>query len=65
MIAPKHGSPRDRGQADYYYWRDRDPHYWPQGTGKGQRITDLTPEEIEEYLAGYDEAEEWGVRKEW
>ena len=24
----RHGSPRDRGQADYYYGRPHDPHYY-------------------------------------
>jgi hypothetical protein len=31
-----------------------EPHWWPQGTGHGQKVTDLNEAEIEEYLAGYD-----------
>ena len=34
---PVHGSPQDRGSADRYYHRPFDPHWWPQGTGKGTR----------------------------
>jgi hypothetical protein len=44
----------DRGSADAYYGRARSPHKWPQGTGHGEKVTDLTPEEIEEYNFGYD-----------
>ena len=52
---PTHGSPKDRGSADAYYWRDFDPHWWPQGTGNGIRIEkeDMTPEEIADYREGY------------
>ena len=50
-----HGSPYDRGSADYYYWRPRDPHKYPEGTGRGERVTLTDPEEIEAYNAGYDE----------
>ena len=49
-----HGSPMDRGSADAYYWRPRSPHKYPNGTYNGERVTDLTPEEIEEYNFGYD-----------
>ena len=30
-----HGSPFDRGSADAYYGRPKDPHSWPYGTYKG------------------------------
>ena len=33
-----HGSPEDRGSADYYYYRNREPHYWPEGTGNGTKV---------------------------
>ena len=57
-----HGSPYDRGHADAYYGRSRNPHKWPEGTGHGEKVTDLTPEEIEAYNAGYDDCDD---RKDW
>ncbi len=33
-----HGSPKDRGSADAYYSRPYNPHYWPEGSYKGDRI---------------------------
>ena len=61
---PKHGSPQDRGSADAYYGRRFDPHWWPEGTGKGIRVemADMTKEQIEEYTYGYDNEED---RKDW
>lgn len=52
----KHGSPRDRGSADAYYGRSKDPHYWPLGTGNGKRVEakDMTDVELEAYHEGYD-----------
>lgn len=57
-----HGGPYDRGAADYYYWRPREPHKYPKGTYVGERVTDLTEEEVEAYNAGYDECND---RKDW
>ena len=51
----RHGSLYDRGSADAYYHRGKDPHWWPNGTGRGEKITDLLPEEVAEYIAGYEE----------
>ena len=65
MIYDKtHGSPYDRGSADYYYGRWPRPHWYPEGTGFGERIeeADMTPEQIAAYDAGYEEETE---RKEW
>lgn len=61
----KHGSPFDRGAADSYYGRPRRPHKGGVGGGSGERIEDLTPEEIEAYHAGYDENERYGDKKQW
>lgn len=61
----KHGSLYDRGSADSYYGRASSPHWYPEGTGKGEKITNLTPEEIAEYRAGYDDNEESENFKEW
>jgi hypothetical protein len=61
----QHGGLFDRGRADSYYGRARDPHYWPEGTGHGTMIDELTQSEIQEYLAGYDYNEQYGDRKNW
>jgi len=61
----RHGSLYDRGSADSYYGRYEDPHWYPQGTGRGERITDLTPEEIAEYMAGFEDNELHGDKKSW
>jgi hypothetical protein len=60
-----HGSPYDRGRADSWYRRPSSPHKWPEGTGRGEKVTDLTPEEIEAYEAGYEDNERHGDHKEW
>jgi hypothetical protein len=57
-----HGSLYDRGSADAYYHRGSNPHWYPAGSYKGERIVDLTQEEIEEYFVGYNQEQE---RKEW
>ena len=54
MEGKAHGSPYDRGHSDAYYGRERDPHKYPEGTYNGERVTDLTPEEIKAYNDGYD-----------
>lgn len=61
---PIHGSPQDRGSADRYYGRDFDPHWWPNGTGKGDRVemACMSAEEITEYTYGYNNEED---RKDW
>ena len=59
----RHGSLYDRGSADSYYGRSKNPHWYPEGTGRGERITDLTEEELIEYNLGYDENtdfKDWG-----
>ena len=49
-----HGSPYDRGHSDAYYRRGKDPHKYPEGSYNGERVTNLSPEEMEAYHAGYD-----------
>lgn len=53
-----HGGPWDRGNADAYYGRKRDPHKYPLGTYNGDRITLTDPDEIEAYNAGYDSCDD-------
>ena len=60
-----HGGLFDRGSADSYYGRPREPHYWPEGTGHGEKVVRLTEAEIQEYLAGYDYNEQYGDKKSW
>ena len=63
----RHGGAFDRGSADSYYGRPRDPHWYPEGTYKGERITkdQMTPEQIQAYLAGYQYNEQFGDKKDW
>lgn len=61
----RHGSLYDRGRADSYYRREMQPHWFPNGTGHGDRIEDLTAEEIAEYRAGYEWNERFGDKKSW
>lgn len=67
IFGTEHGSPYDRGVADSYYGRARDPHYWPFGTYKGSRVEarNMTEEQIAAYHAGYDDNEDEGDKKEW
>ena len=60
-----HGALFDRGSADSYYGRWKEPHWWPEGTGRGQKVLELNQAEIEEYLAGYDYNEQYGDKKSW
>lgn len=57
-----HGSPFDRGCADYYYWRKPEPHKWLDSMGL-QRVVLTDQEEIAEYNAGYAYGEYLGDRK--
>lgn len=61
---PVHGSPQDRGSADRYYGRPYNPHWYPAGTGKGERIErdSMTMDQIQEYMYGWDNEED---RKVW
>jgi hypothetical protein len=63
----KHGSPFDRGSADSWYSRSRDPHKGGVGGDSGPRVPtfELTAQEIWEYQAGYDWNEQFGDKKNW
>jgi hypothetical protein len=61
----QHGSLFDRGSADSYYSRPRDPHWYPEGSYNGNPVSELTGPEREEYLAGYDYNERFGHKKSW
>jgi hypothetical protein len=61
----QHGSFFDRGSADSYYHRPRDPHRGGVGGSSGLRVEAILPEEIEAYHAGYDFNEQYGDKKNW
>ncbi len=63
----RHGGPFDRGSADSYYHRPRNPHFYVGGTATSDRVeqTAMTTEEIQAYLAGYQWNEQFGDKKDW
>jgi len=61
----KHGGLYDRGAADSYYHRPRDPHWYPEGTYEGDRVQATDPADIREYMEGYDYNERYGDKKSW
>jgi hypothetical protein len=63
----RHGGAYDRGRADFWYGRPFEPHYFTSGTGTSDKVTfaDMTPQEIEAYRDGYDDAEACGDQKDW
>ena len=67
MIDTRHGGPYDRGSADSYYRRARNPHFYRGATGTSERVgyKDMTPDEVVAYHAGYTDNEEHGDYKEW
>lgn len=63
----RHGGPYDRGGADSYYRRGRNPHYYKDKTYQSERVPEaqMTEEEIEAYNSGFDDNEERRNYKEW
>ena len=62
----QHGCLYDRGSADSYYGRPRDPHYGGVGGESGPRVDQgLTIAEITEYYAGYEYNERHGEKKDY
>jgi hypothetical protein len=61
----QHGNPFDRGSADSWYSRARNPHKGGVGGGSGPRTEQLTTEEMEAYHAGYDYNEQQGGKKDY
>jgi hypothetical protein len=62
---PGRGSAADRGSADRYYHRPRNPHMYPgYGKGNGPRVleSEMTIAEKSEYNKAYDEETD---RKDW
>ena len=61
----RHGGLFDRGSADSYYGRGRDPHYGGVGGDSGPRVDVQDKESVAEYLAGYEDNERFGDKKDW
>jgi len=61
----KHGSLYDRGSADSYYGRPRDPHYGGVGGDSGSRVEVTDECSVAEYMAGYDYNELYGDKKDY
>ena len=62
-----HGSAWDRGSADSWYSRPKNPHYYPEGSYNGDPVTekDMVQGELDSYNRGYDENEAMGEHKDW
>jgi len=59
-----HGSPFDRGSADFYYWKGPQPHYRPADSPQVNEES-MSPEQVEAYYAGYAYGEAVGERKDY
>ena len=59
-----HGSPFDRGSADFYYWRGPQPHYRPANSPQVNEDS-MSQEQVEAYYAGYAYGEAVGERKDY
>ena len=64
-ISLRHGGPYDRGSADSYYGRPKEPHYYEGSSYTSNKITDLNTKEISDYNKGYDDQEKSGVKKQY
>jgi hypothetical protein len=66
FVRGTHGCLFDRGSADSYYGRPRNPHYGGVGGDSGPRVDQgLSIAEIAEYYAGYEDNEQFGDKKDW
>lgn len=65
FVRGKHGCLYDRGSADSYYGRHPQPHFGGVGGESGQRVEVTDALSVAEYLAGYEDNERNGDKKEW
>jgi hypothetical protein len=65
FVRERHGSLYDRGAADSYYGRAPDPHYGGVGGDSGIRVTVMYAEAVAEYMAGYENNERSGSKKDY
>jgi len=61
----RHGSLWDRGSADSYYHRGPSPHYGGVGGGSGEHVAVSDAAGVAEYMAGYEDNELHGSKKEY
>ena len=63
----RHGGPFDRGTADSWYNRPKAPHFYEGDTAASVKIesSDMSAEEVNAYLSGYEWNEDFGGKKEW
>jgi hypothetical protein len=60
-----HGCLFDRGSADSYYGRMPNPHYGGVGGDSGDRVTVTDAASVAEYMAGYEDNEQFGDKKDY
>ena len=65
FVRTNHGSLFDRGSADSYYGRAPDPHYGGVGGDSGIRVKVMYAEAVAEYMAGYEDNEQSGHKKDY
>lgn len=63
----RHGGAYDRGIADSYYGRPRNPHYFEGKSYQSRIVTKehMTELELQAYHTAYDRNEESGDKKDW
>jgi len=61
----RHGGPQDRGSADAWYQRERNPHKYAGATGHGPEIKLTDSGEIAAYNKAFDDGMATGDHKEW
>ena len=61
----QHGCLYDRGSADSYYGRTRQPHYGGVGGDSGPRVDVNDEASVAEYMEGYNWNERHGDKKDW
>ena len=54
------GSPYNRGLADSYYLRGKNPHYFVESPYLSDRVTKLSKREIEAYNLGFEDNQKTG-----
>ncbi len=65
FVRKTHGSLYGRGSADSYYHRGPNPHYGGVGGNSGPQVEVTDPASVAEYMAGYDDNERFGDKKEY
>jgi len=63
----RHGGPFDRGSADSYYNRPRNPHYFRGDTYNSEEVKSdkMSFDEILAYNMGYEYNEIFGDKNDW